>query len=142
MFKSILLPVDLDDEKESARLFASAAEIARSMGAKIHVLTVVPSFSMPMVASFFPADYEKKALAQSQSALSAFVEAQQGADLVQGAIVGHGSVYKEIVRAASEAKADAIVLGPGSAESGDYLLGHNAARVMRHAPCSVVLLRN
>ncbi len=142
MFKSILLPLDLGDEAEAKRLFTAANDMARTMGAKLHVLTVIPTFSMPMVASFFPADYEKKALAQGYDALAAFVAGQGGAENVANQIVGHGSVYKEIVKAAEETKSDAIILGPGSAESGDYLLGHNAARVMRHATCSVVLLRS
>ncbi len=142
MFKSILVPVDLDDEKESKAIFASALEIARSVGAKLSVLSVVPSFSMPMVASFFPADFEKKALKEALKSLTDFVADQDGADLVEKTLVGHGSVYKEIVGAAEEIKADVIVLGPGSTEEGDYLLGHNAARVMRHAHCSVMLLRD
>lgn len=142
MFKSILLPLDLDDEIESKRLFAAASDMARTMDATLNVMTVVPAFSMPMVASFFPADYEQKALEQSHDALATFVAAQTDSKLVKKQVVGHGSVYKEIVKAAEATKADTIVLGPGSAESGDYLLGHNAARVMRHATCSVVLLRN
>jgi len=142
MFKSILLPLDMGDEAESKQLFASAADMARTMGAKLNVLTVVPSFSMPMVASFFPADYEKKMMAEGKGALADFVAGQAGSEIVEKQVVGHGSVYKEIVAAAATVGADAIVLGPGSAESGDYLLGHNAARVMRHAPCSVILLRS
>jgi len=142
MFKSILVPIDLDDETESKKLFDSAVELAEGMGAKLSVMTVVPNFSMPMVASFFPPDFEKKALAEGLKSLTAFVEARESSVVIEKTMVGHGSVYKEIVGAAVEIKADAIVLGPGSAEAGDYLLGHNATRVMRHAPCSVLLLRN
>ena len=142
MFKSIIVPLDLENEVESKALFASALEIARNTGAQLNVLTVVPSFSMPMVASFFPPDFEKKALAGALTSLTDFVSALNGADMIDKTLVGHGSVYKEIVGAAEEIKADVIVLGPGSAESGDYLLGHNAARVMRHAHCSVMLLRD
>jgi len=80
-------------------------------------------------------------LAGALTSLTDFVSAQDASDKVAKTLVGHGSVYKEIVGAAEEIKADVIVLGPGSAESGDYLLGHNAARVMRHAHCSVMLLR-
>ncbi len=142
MFKSILVPLDLGDEAEAKSLFASAQDFAEGMGAKLNVLTVVPSFSMPMVASFFPADFEKKALKTGFEELTTFVANHGGSDIVEKTLVGHGSVYKEIIGAAEEIEADAIILGPGSAETGDYLLGHNAARVMRHAPCSVVLLRS
>jgi len=141
MFKKILLPLDLGDEPESKRLFSDARDMAKTMGATLNIITVVPTFSMPMVASFFPADYESKALAHGHEALAAFVEGQSGSEIVEKQIVGHGSVYKEIVKAAASTGCDAIILGPGDSETGDYLLGHNAARVMRHANCSVLLLR-
>ncbi len=96
---------------------------------------------MPMVASFFPADFEKKALKTGFETLTAFIVDQGGSDIVEKTLVGHGSVYKEIIGAAEEIKADVVLLGSGSAETGDYLLGHNAARVMRHASCTVILLR-
>jgi len=142
MFKSILVPLDLDDEVESKKVFTSARELSKNTGAKLNVLSVVPSFSMPMVASFFPADFEKKALAQALTSLTDFVASNGGDGLVEKNLIGHGSVYKEIVAAAEEIGADVIVLGPGSTETGDYLLGHNSARVMRHAHCSVLLLRD
>jgi len=142
MFKSILLPLDLGDEAESKRLFAAGVDMARTADAKLHVITVVPSFSMPMVASFFPAGFEKDALEHGRKALADFVTEQPGSDIIKERIVGHGSVYKEIVKTANDLGADAIILGPGDAQTGDFLLGHNAARVMRHASCSVVLLRS
>lgn len=141
MFKNILVPLDLGDETESVYLFTAAAELAEPMGATLHVMTVVPEFAMPMVASFFPADYEEKAMVEGRNGLAAFVAAQEAKDMVSEQIVGHGSVYKEVVKAANKSKCDVIVLGSGSADTGDFLLGHNAARVMRHADCSVILLR-
>jgi len=141
MFGTILLPLDLGDEAESKRLFAAASDMATLMGAKLHVLTVVPAFSMPMVASFFPENFEAKATAQSEKDLAAFISAHDSKGAVDRQLVGHGSVYKEIIHAAKATACDAIVMGPGSTETGDFLLGHNAARVMRHAPCSVVLIR-
>jgi len=78
MFKSILVPLDLDDEVESKKVFASARELSKNTSAKLNVLSVVPSFSMPMVASFFPADFEKKALAQALTSLTDFVASNGG----------------------------------------------------------------
>lgn len=141
MFKTILLPLDLGDEAEAKHLFGAASSLAKTMDARLHVLTVVPAFSMPMVASFFPEDFEKTAIAHSHDELEKFVAAHDAAGQVDSKIIGHGSVYKEVVRVAHETQCDVIVLGPGSKDTGDFLLGHNAARVMRHASCSVVLLR-
>ena len=42
---------------------------------------------------------------------------------------------------AEEIGADCIVVGSHKAGLGDYLLGSTAARVVRHSPCSVHVLR-
>jgi len=141
MFKDILLPLDLGRSAESEVLFAKAAEVVAASGAKLHVMTVVPDFGMPLVSSFFPAEFEKKALEQARVELHAFVNKQPGGVTAAQHVVGHGSVYKEIIRVAEETNCDLIIMGQGEDVESDYLLGHNSARVMRHSHCSVLLLR-
>lgn len=140
MFRDILVPVDLGHIAESAQILLKAQELAAKCGARIHVVTVIPDFGMPMVASFFPDDYENKAMVEGEKALKDFT-AENGTGKVDQHIVGHGSVYKEIVRTAKETGCDLIVMGPGAKDDAGYLVGHNAARVMRHSTCSVMLLR-
>lgn len=141
MFKDILLPLDLGRTAESEVLFAKAVEVVSASNARLHVLTVVPDFGMPLIASFFPEGFESKALEQANAELHAFVASQPGNVKVAQHVVGHGSVYKEIVRIAEETRCDLIIMGQGEDVESDYLLGHNSARVMRHSHCSVLLLR-
>lgn len=56
-------------------------------------------------------------------------------------VVGRGTVYEEILRIAGEIGSDLIVIGSHRPELKDYLLGPNAARVVRHADCSVLVVR-
>ncbi|HEU4541604.1 MAG TPA: universal stress protein, partial [Jiangellaceae bacterium] len=56
-------------------------------------------------------------------------------------IVAEGRIYREILDAADTTKADLIVMGSHRPELKDYLLGPNAAKVMRHADCSVLVVR-
>lgn len=141
MFKDILLPLDLGRTAESEVLFAKAVELVTASGAKLHVVTVVPDFGMPLISTFFPEGFEAKALDQANAELHAFVAQQPGGVNVAQHVVGHGSVYKEIVRIAEDTGCDLIVMGQGEDAESDYLLGHNSARVMRHSHCSVLLLR-
>lgn len=141
MFKDILLPLDLGRIGESELLFAKAAELVAASGARLHVLTVVPDFGMPLVSTFFPDNFETTAKAQADADLHAFVAKQPGAVKVAQHVVGHGSVYKEIVRIAEETRCDLIMMGEGANVESDFLLGHNSARVMRHSHCSVLLIR-
>jgi nucleotide-binding universal stress UspA family protein len=56
-------------------------------------------------------------------------------------IVAEGKIYREILNAAKSIQADLIVMGSHHPELKDYLLGPNAAKVMRHADCSVMVVR-
>jgi nucleotide-binding universal stress UspA family protein len=58
-------------------------------------------------------------------------------------VVRTGRAYQEIVRAASSAKADLIVLGSAGYTATEYSeFGSTAERVARKAPCPVLLVRD
>ncbi|NBB82211.1 MAG: universal stress protein [Alphaproteobacteria bacterium] len=141
MYTDILIPVDLGDDASWQTALPAAVEYARAFGATLHVMTVVPDFGMSIVGSFFPDDYEEKALAKASDRLHAFVAEQVPAAVPVQHIVGHGSIYAEILRVAREIGADLIVMGSHRPELKDYLLGPNAARVVRHAETSVLVVR-
>ena len=52
-----------------------------------------------------------------------------------------GSVYDEVLKQADEQKADLIVVGSHRPNWSTYLIGSNAATVVRHALCSVLVVR-
>ena len=57
-------------------------------------------------------------------------------------IARHGSVYEQVLQVAEEIGADQIVIGAHRPAVSDFLLGPNTARVVRHAKCSVNVVRN
>ena len=96
---------------------------------------------MSIVGSFFPAGYEKTALAEAKSGLREFVAANAPDGAAVVCDVGHGTVYEEVLTAARRINADLIVLAAHRPAQKDYLLGPNAARIARHAKCSVMVVR-
>ena len=142
MFKRILLPIDLDQESSWSRALAVAEQLAKDYGAELHVITVVPSMGMSVVGSFFPPDFEKKAIAAAQSKLDAVLaQAASDAAAIKGH-VAHGTIYEEVLSSANKLDCDLIVMTSHRPELKDYLLGPNAARVMRHARQSVFIVRD
>ncbi|MCA8907521.1 MAG: universal stress protein [Rhodospirillaceae bacterium] len=141
MFTNILLPVDLDQESSWERALPAAVEVSQKAGARLHVMTVVPDYGMSIVGSFFPENYEAKALENAAAALHTFVQAHVPKRIQVRHVVGHGTVYAEILREAQEVHADLIVLAAHRPALKDFLLGPNAARVVRHANCSVLVVR-
>ncbi|TQV81912.1 universal stress protein [Denitrobaculum tricleocarpae] len=141
MFKDILLAVDLNNVESQEKALKAAVQQAESSGGTLHVMTVIPDFGMSMVGSFFPKDYEAKARETITEKLHAYVSEKVPKDLTVQHIVGHGTIYEEILRIAGECKADLIVMSSHRPELKDYLLGPNAARVVRHAKMSVMVVR-
>lgn len=141
MFKRILLPIDVDQDSSWRRTLPVAERMAKDYGAELHVMSVVPTFGMAVVGSFFPPDFEKKALALAETKLREVMAANAENPSQITAHVAHGTIYEEVLKAAEKLDCDAIVMSASRPELRDYLLGPNAARVMRHAKASVFVVR-
>jgi len=142
MTKSILLPVDLNHESSWKSALPQAVELARVGGGKLHVLTVVPDYGSSMVASFFPEGFSDKAIQETKEMLAKFMADNVPDDIDAVAHVVHGTIYKRILATADANDCDLIVLASHRPSMQDYLLGPNAARVVRHATQSVFVVRD
>ena len=141
MFKEILLPIDLGDVESSREAVSTAIEMSRTEGARLHLLCVVPGFSMSIVSQYFPAGFEETSLAEAAKQLDDFIAKNIPSEITSRAVVANGTVYEEILRTAGEIDCDVIVMAAHRPALKDYLLGPNAARVVRHADCSVMVVR-
>lgn len=141
MFRTVLLPIDLSAEASWARALPAALRLIGPENGVLHVVTVVPDFGMSVVGSYFDSGFEQKALHEVGDKLSAWVaeNVPEGVDIHPHVL--HGRVYDEIISAAERLDVDAIVMGSHTPELSDYLLGPNAARVVRHARQSVFVVR-
>lgn len=141
MFKNILLPIDLNEESSWRKPLAVAIDMCRKNDATLRVMTVIPSLGMSIVAQYFPKDYEKQAAQKALEHLKALVHENVPEDISVQHVVGEGSVYETILQIARETGADLIIMQSLRPELKDYLLGPNASRVVRHAECSVLVVR-
>lgn len=141
MYKTILLAIDMNEPSSWEKALPVALEQANAGGGKLHIMTVVPDFGMAIVGSFFPADYEKQALAEADKTLADFISEKVPGEIETAYSVGHGTIYKEVLVTADDIGADLIVMASHRPAQSDYLLGPNAARVVRHATCSVLVVR-
>ena len=140
MYKNILLTVDLSDDGSWSKAAPTAVEMCKAFGSKLHLLTVIPDM-MPLVEEYFPENYEAEMAKGAAAKIADFANSQFPSDLTPNVHVGSGPIYKEILRVAEEANADLIIMASHRPELSDYLLGPNAARVVRHANCSVMVVR-
>jgi nucleotide-binding universal stress UspA family protein len=141
MYRNVLVPVDLSDKHSWRKALPTAISLCETFEARLHLMTVVPDFGLPMVGQFFPEGYEAKLRQQAARQLKEFAAEQVPGAIESRRIVAEGKVYQEILKAADAIKADLVVMGSHRPELSDYLLGPNAARVTRHARCSVMVVR-
>lgn len=142
MFKDILVPLDINDERIWKKALKTAIGLAERFGATLHVMTVVPELGMPAVAQLFPPDYEMRMREHAHEELQAIVEREVPRELMHQLIIAEGNIHREIVRAAKDRRCDLIVMGSHRPELKDYLLGANATKVAQHADCSIMIVRD
>ena len=102
-------------------------------------MSVLPDFGMPVVGSFFPEDFERKALDQAKKRLQELAKGWKLKGLDVHLHMCHGTIYEEILKAAKSVGADLIVITSHRPELKDYLLG--AERRARGAPRRLLGLR-
>ena len=139
MYKKVLLPIDHTQESSWRAALPAAVAQAQQQGAALHAVTVVPEvLSLPNL----PADYGSGMIDFARQKLEGIIAGNVPEDLTVTSAVRQGTVYREILAEAADAGADLIVMAAHRPELSDYLLGPNAARVVRHADCSVFVVRD
>jgi nucleotide-binding universal stress UspA family protein len=142
MYKNILLPIDLNSIETQETAVGMAVQLAQTFGAKLHVMSVVPNFGVGVVSTFFPEDYEQKVMTAADAELQDFLRQRMPEGIEVDHAVANGTIYKEVLDFAGQIQADLIVMASHRPELKDYLIGPNAARVVRHADCSVLVVRD
>lgn len=139
--RSILVPTDFSEGSKKA--LRSALAMAKDSGATITLLHVVEPVALPELAALPVLLENDKVAASAKASLRRMCE-REGvpAARLDRVLVRTGSAFHEITEAARTLKADLIVIATrGHTGLKHVLLGSTAERVVRHAPCPVLVVR-
>lgn len=143
MSKSVLCALELSDKATDKLVLEQAARLADLDQAQLDVVNVLPDFGESWVSGFFESHHHDKAIEDTTQKLKDLCAETLGK--ARNASIRHvvatGTAYQEILSVASAAGSDLIVIGAHKPDLKDYLLGPNAARVIRHSDCSVFVVR-
>jgi nucleotide-binding universal stress UspA family protein len=129
--------VTTDFSPASRRAFPLAALMAQSFGATVTALHVAGA---PRLAALTGVPAPPVPRVPSQAELRRFLQPDFEALPVDVRVSATGSPWREIVKTAEEQKTDLIVMSTEGLDSlHDKIIGSNAERVLRHAPCSVLV---
>lgn len=135
MYKNILIPVAFEPGRDTMKSIEIAEKLA-DKGAKItalHVIEEIPSY----VAQYLPEGQLEHNIEEIKDSLHK--ELSQHGQVEVKVLEGHAG--HSIVDYATEDGVDCIVIASHRPGLQDYFLGSTAARVVRHAPCAVHVVR-
>lgn len=136
MYSSILVPIEMSGIAHTQ----STVDLAKSIGGDdvkitlLHVFEDIPTWA----ATNLPHDIMKQTIESARQQLVAVATAS-GDNVHAEVRVGHA--YKTILDTAEEIGADLIIVESHQPGLQDYFLGSTAAKVVRHADCSVLVMR-
>ncbi len=140
MFKRIILAVDLAEPAKAPKGLPQAIELAKVGGGDLRLVNVQPVVPATFM-EYVPADFDVEQNKRAKEALDAVLD---GVDLPaerKSAAARAGGIYHELLQEAADWNADLIVVGSHRPVMTDYLLGSNAKTIVRHAQCSVLVVR-
>ena len=140
MFRTILVPIDLDEPEITRSALEKAAALAEWSGAALRLVNVqrlLPATFM----DFVPADFDMQQKIDAEASLKSLAARLRMPHERVSTVVRTGGVYPEVLAEADAWGADLIVIGSHRPAMSTYLLGSNAKTIVRHAKCSVLVLR-
>ncbi len=142
-FNNILVPTDFSDSSQNAMEYALG--LAKKYHAHITLMHAVevrfhPAYYAGGVESIFELDPDVKPRIQAR--LEAFLQSFDLTGVEVTTRVSDGSSHSEIVKTAQSQQHDLIVMSTrGHDEIADYLVGSTTDRVIKRAPCPVLVVR-
>ncbi|WP_428563261.1 MAG: universal stress protein [Solidesulfovibrio sp. DCME] len=134
--------VALDQSPFAATVLEKAIALAKNQGAALTIMTVAEDF-MDIGDYMDTEKVTEKLLADAKAKADAYVEAAKAAGLTANVLVDQGTSPADlIIEQAQKGGFNLIVMGhQGKKGLSRFLIGSVAARVVAHAPCSVLVIR-
>jgi len=136
MYKTILVPVDMAHRDKAEVMF----DVARKLSSKdttvilVNVVEEIPTY----ILSELPREILANSVEAAEKSLEELAKAS-GLNAKVHVEVGHPATT--ILEIAEKNSADCIIVASHRPGFQDYLLGSTAARVVRHAQCTVHVMR-
>ena len=143
VYKRILVPIDFSESSKKA--LGSSITLAKTFQAELVLMYVVET-------AVYPADFgfgqvtvpgiEREMTERGEAELGKLVKSQIAGAVPSRTLVCTGKPFLEIIKVAEEEKVDLIVIATHGHTGVEHILfGSNAEKVVRKAPCDVLVVR-
>ena len=135
MYKNILVPIAFDTDHAPDAALKAARTLAEK-GARVtllHVMPDVPGYAITYMPEGYNVELKRSIQAELDQLASGFDEAV--------GVIREGHASHEILDWIDANPTDCVIVASHRPGRQDYVLGSTASHVVRHAPCSVMVLR-
>jgi nucleotide-binding universal stress UspA family protein len=141
-WRKLLVPLDFSTR--SLEALDAAVALARELEASLVLVHVMdPAYASGQLEASRLRRLREEAIREAEQQLARVATQRVGAPVPVVQEVRQGNAYAEIVDSARRVRADLIVMGSaGRTGVNRFLLGSVAEKVVRHAPCSVLIVRS
>ena len=136
MYKNILVGIEPSADERSHHALTIATHLAEDAMSRITALTVLEAI---------PAYFADHLVAEAETRVAGLalghLREVAGRYSEINTEIRHGKPAEQILKYAEAENVDCIVIASHKPGLSDYFLGSTAARVVRHAPCTVHVIR-
>ncbi len=140
MYRKILLPIDITESAMTDRAIAVAQRLAKPFDSEMRLVNVQSLLPIAFL-DYVPENFDlqvRRGLEKEMATVAAKIDC---APERVSTIVLFGPVYQRVLAEAEEWGADLIVLCSHRPGMDRFLIGSNAATIVNHAQCSVLVVR-
>lgn len=142
MATTVVVPIDTGEPSSYEQVLPVAVRHAEDHGATLHLLTVVERIEINLAGAPSSEVINAGRRDDAEATLNQISAAWIPPEVAHEQHVRLGNVHREILALAEETAADLIIMASHRPALSTYLLGAHAARVVRHARCSVYVVRS
>ncbi len=141
MYNTVLIPMDLEHEDMFPKAVALAQQLIGDEKGEIHAVYVDQNLVHHGNFSLSE-DTVKQALGDMKQQVKKLFKKYVPEHLRGKCRVKSGVVYDTVLEEADKVKPEVIIVAAGRPGFSSYLLGSNAEKIVRHANCSVFVVRD
>jgi len=140
----ILVAVDISTPTITEKVCTTANDLALKYDAQIQLITILPDYGSPLVASFFPEGAQDSVKKEMREKLKDLASEYFQSNVKVAVIHSAGAKRANaILNTIKELKPDVVILGCRRKHSreGQRLLGSTTLSVTDRAPCTVMVVK-
>ncbi len=141
VFQKILVAIDFGAAEMVERTLRVAQALPNADGkAQLRLVYVQPLVPIGLLG-YVPPRFDEEAKKEAEKKLAEISSKLSHPPYALSTVVRFGAAYPEVLAEAEDWGADLIIVGSHRTAMVTYLLGSSAAAIVRHAKCSVLVVR-